>query len=330
MTSQASAGWMQAPPDDRKKTVLFFRRVVRLTGGHLKVWDYFRHTLASGDHAARIVFSPDTVWTDANPWRDSRQYVVPPGVRVQPDVYFLDGGDWANLPPAERASSPIPVINVIGGVHHGDPKSPGFALLRCRAIRICVSQEVANAIRAHGEPNGPVFVIPDAVDVSAAPAIEGAGRDVDIVVVAVKQPELGARLAARLARPGRRVELLKQMLPRNEFLRWLARSTTALFLPSPTEGFYLPAIEAMALGTLVVCPDAIGNRDYCRDGVNCFFPPFHEDAILDAAERALGMTPDAREAMVREGLATAAGHGLDQERKAYLAVLRDAPALWRG
>ncbi len=226
--------------------------------------------------------------------------------------------------------SPIPVINMIGHVRHGDPAHPGFALLRCRAIRICVSQEVADAIRAHGEPNGPVFVIPDAVDVSAAPAIDGSGRDVDIVVAAVKQPGLGARLASRLARPGRRVELLRHMLPRTEFLRWLARSTTALLLPSLTEGFYLPAIEAMALGTLVVCPDAIGNRDYCRDGVNCLFPPFNEDAILDAAERALAMARDARDAMIKEGLATAAGHGLDQERKAYLAVLRDAPALWRG
>ena len=35
------------------------------------------------------------------------------------------------------------------------------------------------------------------------------------------------------------------------------------------EGFCLPALEAMAAGTPVVCTDANGNRDFCRHEVNC-------------------------------------------------------------
>ena len=33
-----------------------------------------------------------------------------------------------------------------------------------------------------------------------------------------------------------------------------------LFLPNQREGVYIPGLEGMALGTLVVCPDCVGNR----------------------------------------------------------------------
>jgi glycosyltransferase involved in cell wall biosynthesis len=306
--------------------VLFFRRLRGLTGGHLKVWDFFRHTLDSGDHTARIVFSADSVWTQENPWRDARQFVVASASAVRPDLYFFGAFDWENLPPAERARSSVPVLNLIAHVRHGDPKDPRFPLLQNRAIRICVSAEVAAAIRAHATPNGPVVVIPNAVNVAEAPAVSQ--RDVDLVVVALKQPDLGRRLAKRLARRGRAVELLDARLPRVEFLRRLARARTALCLPHETEGFYLPAIEAMALGTLVVCPDAVGNREFCQASVNCLFPAFEEGAILAAAEEALSMPAAARDALVAAGRATAARHGLDRERRAFVELLREAPRLW--
>ena len=38
------------------------------------------------------------------------------------------------------------------------------------------------------------------------------------------------------------------------------------------EGFCLPPLEAMATGCAVVCTDAHGNRDFCRDGENCLMP----------------------------------------------------------
>ena len=49
----------------------------------------------------------------------------------------------------------------------------------------------------------------------------------------------------------------------------MARARVTLYLPNRLEGFYIPALEGMALGTLVVCPDSVGNRSYCRDGENC-------------------------------------------------------------
>ena len=69
----------------------------------------------------------------------------------------------------------------------------------------------------------------------------------------------------------------------------------SLFVPNPTEGFFLPALEALALRSVVVCPDVIGNRSFCLDGVNCFRPAFEEEALLGAAEEALGLGVGQRE-----------------------------------
>ncbi len=45
----------------------------------------------------------------------------------------------------------------------------------------------------------------------------------------------------------------------------------------------------MALQSVVVCPDVVGNRSFCIDGVNCFRPAFEEEALLAATETALGL-----------------------------------------
>ena len=115
---------------------------------------------------------------------------------------------------------------------------------------------------------------------------------------------------------------------RPEYLSLVARAKSAVFLPNPTEGFYLPALEAMALGTVVVCPDAVGNRGFCTDGVNMSMPKYDDDSLAAAAQRALAMPQAARDAMTAAGRATAARHGLDEERRTYLELLRKAPELW--
>ena len=66
-------------------------------------------------------------------------------------------------------------------------------LLRHSAIRICVSPEVERAILGTGRVRGPVFTIPDAIDVGEVERLAGAGpRDIDVLVAANKQPATGA------------------------------------------------------------------------------------------------------------------------------------------
>jgi GT2 family glycosyltransferase/glycosyltransferase involved in cell wall biosynthesis len=82
-------------------------------------------------------------------------------------------------------------------------------------------------------------------------------------------------------------------------------NTATVFVQTSThEGFCLPALEAMATGIPVVCTDADGNRDFCRDGDNCLMPAADERAVADAIMRALSDS-ELRRRLSAGGLATA-------------------------
>lgn len=314
---------------ERRRTVLFYRNFRKFQGGHLKVFDYFTHVLSSPRHDAVVRFSEASVWDERNPWRAQRSRVVGPGEPCHPDILFLGGTDWRNFSEAERESPPVPVINLVQHVRHGFPDDPRHAFLRHRAVRICCSEEVAESIRATGKVNGPIFAIPYGLDPARFPApLPHAAKDLDLLVVAIKQPALGRRLRRRLWRPGRRVRLLEEPVLRPDFLDLLNRARVTLFLPHESEGFYIPALEGMALDTLVVCPDCVGNRSFCLPGRNCLRPPFSEPALRAAAREALRLSPGAREALLAGARETFARHDLARERRLFLEILDDVDNLW--
>ena len=124
------------------------------------------------------------------------------------------------------------------------------------------------------------------------------------------------------------IDVLTENLPRDAFLERIRAAQNVLFLPNMEEGFYLPALEGMALGALVICPDCIGNRAF-MDGANGLLPEFTLDAVVAAAETALAMPESDRERMLEAAAGTARRHQPDQERAAFSDVLRDLDALWR-
>ena len=68
----------------------------------------------------------------------------------------------------------------------------------------------------------------------------------------------------------------------------LYQRATVFVLTSRHEGFGLPILEAMACGCPVVCTDADGNMDFCRDGENCLIVPQGDPAgLAGALERVL-------------------------------------------
>lgn len=310
------------------RTVLFYRSVRKFHGGHLKVWDYFNHVLASPDFTARIFFGPRNRWEPTNPWYGARERAVESWHSTHADLFFVAGKDWRMVDEHPDAGPRTPVINLIQHVRHADEASSRFAFLDRKAIRVCVSDEVAAALRATGRVNGPIVVIPNAVDLEDVPEEDPAGPRVDVLVAALKQPALGRELGDRLRRPGRRVDLLTTRLPRAEFLARLRAARTTVFLPNRTEGFYLPALEGMAVGTLVVCPDCIGNRSFCLPGVNAFRPDYGIEALVGAAEAALALPPERADELIAAARGTAEAQSLRRERAAFLDVLGDIDRLW--
>jgi GT2 family glycosyltransferase/glycosyltransferase involved in cell wall biosynthesis len=92
--------------------------------------------------------------------------------------------------------------------------------------------------------------------------------------------------------------------PTDEQVNELLNEACMLIQTSTHEGFALPPLEAMASGCAVVCTDAHGNRDFCRDGENCLMPEPDRDSVRAALQRLLDDRA-LRTRLAEEGMATA-------------------------
>lgn len=302
-----------------KKLVLFHRDFRDFTGGHLKVWDYFNHVAALPGYEPRIAFSPESKWDPTNPWFGSTSSVV----EWQPDkadLLFLAGTDWRVLPEAARGNFSKPIINLIQHPRHAESGSELRGYLKHRAVRICVSGEVAEAINATGEVNGPVFAIPNGIDLQVIPE-SPATRKIDIFISGFKAPQLAQEVHRALEEKISNLMCLTERFPRAEYLAHLSSAKIAVVLPRPYEGFFLPALEAMACGAMVVCPDCVGNRGFCHDAVNCFRPAYDRDAIVSDALAAFRLAEDQQNKMRESAEATVRRHSLATERESFLRIL---------
>jgi GT2 family glycosyltransferase/glycosyltransferase involved in cell wall biosynthesis len=115
------------------------------------------------------------------------------------------------------------------------------------------------------------------------------------------EPELAEPLGAKY-----------HVRPSDAEINELLNTVTVFVQTSRHEGFCLPILEAMAAGLPVVCTDAHGNRDFCRDGENCLMPAAEPGAVAAAIQRVLD-DRDLRARLVAGGLRTAREH--DWSRK---------------
>ena len=106
------------------------------------------------------------------------------------------------------------------------------------------------------------------------------------------EPELGAEHGARYVEA-----------PTDAGVNRLLNEASAFVQTSVHEGFCLPPLEAMAAGAPVVCTDAHGNRDFCRDGENCLLVEPDAAAVAAAIDR-LRRDPELRESLVAGGFET--------------------------
>lgn len=314
----------------KSKRVLFYRDYQRFQGGHLKVWHYFNHLQSTTTYLPHIYFSPNSLEDASNPWNSSSKLI-----QWQPetaDILFLAGLDWGavlNHPAYLARKAKIPVINLIQGLSHADPTDLKFNFLRERAIRICVSQQVADAIQATEQVNGPVFTIPNGIDLSSLPQVlDDTKKNIDLLIVAIKKPQLGLDLEQQLKNKYVTIKTISKLVPRVEFLSLLSRAKRVLCLPHVAEGFYLPALEAMALGAIVICPDCIGNRSFCLDQYTCLLPNYETTDILQAVDKANALTEQQRQMIMKNAKEQIQIHSLEQEARQFLAIMSDLPSLW--
>lgn len=303
--------------------VAFYRDFHGPRGGHFKMWHYFNHLLSDGRFAPSVYLTPTSVRDASNPWMTVPHLIQDRWQPDSADVLFLAGLDWNALEKRDFEAYP-PVINLVQSVRHGDSRDPRYRFLTRKALRICVSPQVEDVLRQTGICNGPIVTIPNGIDVEPlSEPVAWSERPIDCAILGLKHPALAKGIEARLAAKGMKVINFTQTVPRPDFLRTIANSKVCLGLPQHFEGFYLPALEAMALGTLVVCPDCNGNRSFCIDGVTCIMPDYDPQALVAATERALSLSEEQRDGMIARAAGVAAEYSMERERTAFLAIVTD-------
>ena len=116
--------------------------------------------------------------------------------------------------------------------------------------------------------------------------------------------------------------------PSDQQVAELFSQATVFVQTSTHEGFALPPLEAMATGAAVVCTDAHGNRDFCRDGENCLIVEPEPEAVAAAIER-LFSDAGLREKLAVGGRRTAGEYGwrpqIDKLEQFFERVARVPP-----
>ncbi len=287
--------------------------------------DYFAHMQSSMAFAPEIFFSDTTRWDQENPWLKAKYKKVFNYVPSNYDYVFLAGMDWNIYLNAARPLKQ-PVINLIQHVRHADPAEDVNQFLTQPAIRICVAQQVTDAILATGKVNGPVFTIANGLELPRLSVV----KQWDVLVLGNKQPVLAAELATQLMSSGLRVLVVDKWMPRDDLYVQMAASRMALLLPHLAEGFYLPALEAMHFCDLVVVPDAIGNRAFCINGTNCLMPEYTQNSIAVTMSAALEIlnSSELLEPYKAEAKKTVEHFSLQRERSEFLSLMKRVDMLW--
>jgi len=311
------------------KIVLFHREFKQFSGGHLKVWHYFRHLQESDEFTPTIYFSNDSVWNSENPWFFEREKVEKYWNPNGADVVFLAGLDWKRMDECKSLSKRTPIVNLIQHIRHAESNDIRYRFLSRKAVRICVSEQVAECLRETRIINGPLFTIKNGIDINELPTpLEWNNRKNKMVVFGLKNKEIAIRISELAQQLNLEVKIELTQMPRMLFLDKLRNSKIALLLPNRQEGFYLPVLEAMALDTLVICPDCIGNRSFCLDGVNSFRPEYTLDEIFKSALRAYSLDDNEHYRIIRAGGLTVLAHSFFREKQEFLSIMKNLYNIW--
>ena len=306
------------------RRMLVYRDYQGFTGGHGKFRDYVAHVDAHPNWQAEVYLTPSSIIEESNPFLDVPNR-LDRWLPEQADAILVGGGDWAVIP--SNLPEQLPIVNLVQHVRHGEPGHSLRAFLGRRAIRVGNSSLVAEAVLGTGEANGPVVMIPSGLDILMLAEAGAVAPTADVFIDAAKQPKLGREVADLLVEKGLNIELLIDRVPFPAYLRAMASAPIVITLPDATEGLYLPGLNAMAMGRLLVQPDCVGSREYVRHGENALEALREPLALADAALRA-HQDAALRLRLVSAGRVTAARFDLATERRSVHALLDDLDALW--
>ena len=308
--------------------ILFADQSSRPSGGTLKLCHYFEHALSLFPQTTKIYMPEDTPWTPCNLFAPHRNRVIHNIDWQTVSVMVISGWGWERFVPGNfHAAPPFQVIYLVQSFNKFRPRDSRFSGFANPAIRICVSEPLSTKLKTLGIANGPIHTIPAGIDVDQLQITgEFSGcRDTDVLIIGLKNPQISKLIAEEGRTLGIKARLLTELLPREEFLQQIAHARIVICLPAAIEGFYLPALEAMAIGSLVIVPPVVGNT-YCIHGFNCIVPEYDVNGIIGAIKFALGLSLSKSKELIENANMTAQKHSLSKERAAFHGILKKATA----
>lgn len=310
-------------------------------GGVVKLMDYAQHARSLG---LRV-----TVWCRQPLAEDEPLFRMQrfADMRDASDVSFVKGG-WTmqmgsrdlalislprNYEVVRRSmpahASPERVVHLVQNIRHVNPAwGAGYPtrLLTRPMARISINDIVADTIAPWLDPRAEHRVINLGHDTAFFEHADRSEHGGPLrVAYTTWKSDVGDRVAGRLAGdPAFEFRAVRSVATWEELRELYHWSDVFLSSPGPEEGFYLPGLEAMAAGSLVVTPDAGGNMAYCRPGVNCLLVEFEDpDSYVRALRRLATSSAAERHAMRTAARSTTEQFDLARERADLATFLGD-------
>ena len=166
------------------------------------------------------------------------------------------------------------LIHIIQNVRHSNIFFEGgysVELLGLEQTRISITEQVYNAINNWVIDSKNHFFVPHGFDFDFFKKKPLKRKSSKVVAYNSFKGDLGKKIRNAFYKAGGKAKFIE--IPKGVSWKKLKsiyhQSDIFLATPLAEEGLYLPAMEAMAAGNLVITPNAIGNLFYCDFGINC-------------------------------------------------------------
>jgi len=321
-----------------RRNMHFLTPTYRPAGGVVKIFDYLVHALDLG-YQAHVrcpiavgaedpLFSIPRFARLRDDPRVSFHTSLSVGVSSHDSVVFSWPPHYEEISRGMSVETPHErVLHLVQNTRHANPAfADGYALrLLARPMaRIMVSSEVMEACRPHLNQRSITTTIVEGHDWRFFHRHREGGLSVPVRVgYTTWKSDVGVEVQRSLRDrfAFRSIRRTASWLEVRDLLHWC---DVFLSCPGPEEGFYLPGLEALAAGALVITPDVGGNRAYCRFGENCLLVGFERaDDYVAALAQLADAAPGRLQALRRRGYETVQRHSLDREREAFGDFLID-------
>src|SRR5215204_6353194 len=267
------------------RRMYFMTPTFRPVGGVIKIFDYVNHARSLGYEP--VIACPESYKPGLPLFKIPRFSGISPDngflftdlekVTVGPhDLAFLSWPTHYEIvePRLSRWTRHEQVIFIVQNVRHANPSfTNGYALrlLSRPMARIMTNDVVLEAVRPHLNPSSMTEVIDLGNDSNffARKRTGGLPSPLRIGYTTWKS-DVGDEVASLLAgSPHFEFRAIRNPVGWAELRELYHWADVFLATPLGEEGFYMPGLEAMAAGAVVISSDAGGNRAYCHFGENC-------------------------------------------------------------